>query len=80
VTIEGVSAKRLAETLPVYLSDGTLQIDSKEFSNMIPLPMSRKGSIILDFLTMENERISVNGSSIRVELLGEPVYVEEFKA
>ena len=80
VTIEGVSAKRIAEALPVYLSDGTLRIDSKEFSNMIPLPMSRKGSIVLDFLTTENERISIKGSSIRVELLGEPVYVEEFKA
>jgi hypothetical protein len=79
VIIEQLGAKPTTENLPVYLSNGTLRIDNKEFPNTIPLPMSCQGSIVLDLLTMENERISMKGSSIRVELLGEPVFVEEFK-
>jgi hypothetical protein len=78
VTIDGSMAEVAVLEYPVDLAKGVLEIDGRQTSNMIPLPLSHKGSVSLKLMTQRSGTLRITGSAIHVELLGAPEYVEEF--
>ena len=62
--------------LPCDLWDGSIALDDERFNNCVPIPLDYRGRIEV---SLEHEsKLTVVGSGLRVELLGEPKYVEEF--
>jgi hypothetical protein len=79
LTIDVSAGDVAVQDFPTDLAAGVLQIDGREFSNMIPLPLSQRGAISLKLVTQSSETIWITGSAIDIELLGKPEYVEEFR-
>lgn len=61
--------------LPCNIWHGELRIDGTLFK-MIPIPFERKGEVKLQLECAAN--IFLSGTAIRLELIGEATYVEEF--
>jgi hypothetical protein len=73
-TLEGSITK-----WPADLYDGTLEIDGEASENIIPIPLDRKGNIQLTLKpSFIDEPIVVRGNHVRLELQGDPIYVEKF--
>jgi hypothetical protein len=64
--------------LPVELGTGQLCFDGHSISNVLPLPLDRIGAVEVTLEPMWGGMVQVRGSRIRVELVGEAKYVEEF--
>ena len=79
VTIDVSVGDVAVQDFPTDLAAGVLQIDGREFSNMILLPLSQRGAISLKLVTQTSETIWITSSAIDIELLGKPEYVEEFR-
>jgi hypothetical protein len=60
-----------------YLSGGSLVVNGAVSDNLIPIPLDVQGDIELT-LECWGDVVRVNGSSVRVELIGTAEYVEEF--
>jgi hypothetical protein len=61
--------------LPCNLSDGSISLDDKRFDNCVPIPLDYRGRVEVN---LEQDGIlTVTGTRLRVELLGQPKYVEE---
>ncbi len=80
--IEGAFSEEVRKALgndrPHYLYDGSLRVGDKVLDNVIPIPLD----VLADVeLTLEScgYTVRVKGTSARLELVGEAVYVEEFK-
>ncbi len=74
-----VSDAQVAGTLseiPCDVWDGELRIDGT-LLKMLPIPLEREGLVQLTLDCAANLRIS--GTAIKLELIGEPTYVEEFQ-
>jgi hypothetical protein len=65
--------------LPRELLDGQIKIGTTVSRNMIPIPLDHKGDAELRLESWNDEAISIAGSSARLELIGDPKYVEEFQ-
>jgi hypothetical protein len=64
---------------PLILYDGTLEIDGEASDNMIPIPLDSKGNIQLTLKpSFIDDPIVVRGNHVRLELQGDPIYVETF--
>jgi hypothetical protein len=65
---------------PVDLTCGQTQMGEDIFKNLIPIPLRYKGvfALRLDSMWRPNEIVSFRGSSVELELIGQPEYVEEF--
>jgi len=63
---------------PRDLHDGQITLDGAVFQNEIPIPLSHKGTVELK-LQSWSEVISITGTDIQLELIGEATYIEEFK-
>lgn len=80
LTIEDEMLGRSYENPPWDLSEGTLQINDELFENMIPVPLDRRGKVILTLLDKRSgSAIVCRGNRIFLELQGEAKYVEEFR-
>ena len=73
--ISGASLTGGISNLPCDLWDGRLRLDGK-LSEMLPIPLDYQGHVQLDLEEMETLRIF--GTYVRLELVGEASYVEEF--
>lgn len=62
--------------LPCDLRDGFVSVGDRAFQNLIPVPIHYEGRI--DIELEERSKLRITGTSLRVELCGEPKYVEEF--
>ena len=62
--------------LPCDLWDGSIQLDDKRFDNCVPIPLDYRGRIEVNL--ERDGKLTVIGSRLRVEVLGQPKYVEEF--
>ena len=62
--------------LPCDLQDGFICVGDKVFRDLIPVPIQYEGRI--DVELEEGGKFRITGTSLRVELCGEPKYVEEF--
>jgi len=47
-------------------------------SNMIPVPLEVVGSVTLHVVFYPGCEVSITGKTVRLELLGEAQYIEEF--
>ena len=66
----------LKQRLPCEVWGGELSVDDEVFDNCIPTPLEREGEVRLRLECAA--AIYVSGSTVRLELLGEPTYLEEF--
>ncbi len=65
--------------LPADISNGLLTLDGRETPNEIALPFAHTGEIALEFSLMTGAKITIRGNSAALTLLGDAVYIEEFK-
>jgi hypothetical protein len=63
---------------PRDLHDGQITLDGTISKNVIPIPLSHQGSVELR-LQSWGDAISISGSEVQLELIGEPKYIEDFK-
>ena len=65
--------------LPEDVSQGDLTIGTETLHNVIPLPLDYVGPVKLVIrLSGYPQPIYIRGGGVRLKLLGEPTYVEEF--
>jgi hypothetical protein len=64
---------------PRDLHDGQITLDGTISKNVIPIPLSYQGSVELK-LQSWGDAISITGSEVQLELLGEPTYIEELNS
>jgi len=64
---------------PVDLDGGTLGIDGEYSSNIIPVPLDRKGIIHLTLEPKRGNCIVIRGNHLRLEFEGVATYVEDFR-
>jgi hypothetical protein len=68
----------LVPELPCDITDGELSLSGDVHSNMIPVPLEAAGSVELHLVFYPGCDVSVTGETVRLELVGEGRYVEEF--
>lgn len=73
---DGVITGALSE-LPGRLHDGLLKIADTVLDNMIPIPLDYAGEIELR-LEQWSDILWISGTHIKLDLIGEATYVEEF--
>ena len=71
----GASLSGEIPELPCDLWDGNIRLGTDLFQ-MVPIPLDYKG--IVEINLEQNGKIRVVGTGVRLELVGEPKYVEEF--
>ena len=65
--------------LPARLSTGSAVLGANSLDNMIPVPLRCEGTFKLRLQADNSEVITLSGIGARLELLGEPKYLEEFR-
>lgn len=69
----------LPKELPAHISDGSLRIDGILYSNLIPTRGSFEGAIEFSLVLATAEVLTIRAQEVRIQLQGEPRYLEEFK-
>jgi hypothetical protein len=64
---------------PADLLDGHIKLGGTVLRNVIPIPLSHKGLIDLRLESWNDAVVLITGSSVELELIGGPKYVEEFR-
>ncbi len=64
--------------LPCDVMQGELLVGSERHNNAIPVPLTVAASTELRLVFYSTHKVSVTGRAVRLELLGEPRYVEQF--
>ena len=64
--------------LPRDLLGGFVRLGGSVFDNEIPIPLSHTGEVELR-LGSRDEVVTIVGTAVQLELVGEPEYVEEFE-
>ncbi len=81
--IKNVPKLEMPKHLPYSIGDGVLKLDDTEYPNEIPIPLSHNGTVTLNLLVANAEgsyiEISVAGSGVELELIGEAEYIEDFE-
>ncbi len=62
--------------LPCKLWGGSICVGRKQFDNAVPIPLDYRGGV--EVTLEETSQLTITGTGLRVELCGEPKYVEEF--
>jgi len=62
--------------LPCNLWDGAISLGDERFDNSVPIPLDYRGRVEVNL--EQDGKLTVVGSRLRVELLGEPKYVEQY--
>ena len=60
------------------MMDGNLVLEDERHANSIPVPLEVKGPVELRLVCDSIHTVTVTGRGVRLELMGEPKYVEEF--
>ena len=63
--------------LPNTIADGYLEVGGIKHE-IIPLPFKRKVRAILKLVFIDDSQIVVTGDKPIIELLGKPIYLEDF--
>jgi len=79
--VNDVEMKGAFSEFPVDLGSGQIQIGEVRLSNTIPIPLRLEGAFELLLVAMWQGQnvVSITGSGVELELIGEPKYVEEFR-
>ena len=78
LVVGGASLVGKLPELPCDIMDGELTIGGAVHRNTIPVPLLIDDAVNLHVVFYPECDVSITGTSIRLELLGEPTYVEEF--
>jgi hypothetical protein len=62
---------------PSNIIDGDLSICTEPHNNEIPVPLDATGPVVLHLTFDSIHKVTIEGSDVRLELLGEPKCVEE---
>jgi hypothetical protein len=62
-----------------YLSSGRVELGSEIHRNVVPLPLDYDGVVRVHLLFILGEEVNISGDGLKVLLLGEPRYVEEYR-
>jgi hypothetical protein len=73
------SASGRPPQLPCDLIDGELVVGEKRCENQIPVPLDSTAPAQLRLIFDSANQITIKSQGVRLELLGEPSHVEEFK-
>jgi len=65
--------------LPCDVMDGELVVGRERHDNKIPVPLEVTEPTELRLIFDSKQTVTVTGRGVRLELFGEPRYVEEFK-
>lgn len=65
--------------LPCDVMDGELIVGTERHDNQIPVPLRITAHTELRLIFGSMHTLTITGKGVRLELLGEPRYVEEFK-
>jgi len=65
--------------LPCDVMEGELIVGGERHDNHIPVPLASRASAELRLVFDSMHTVMITGQSVRLELSGEPRYVEEFK-
>jgi len=81
IRIHDAEVKGAFSEFPVDLGGGQIQIGQNLLDNEIPVPLRHEGAseLRLEAMWQGQKVVSFTGSGAELELLGEPVYVEEFR-
>lgn len=75
---EGVLSGTLPD-FPCAITDGELSLGPEVHRNGIPVPLARHAIVTLRVVFYGDCKVHIRGKSARVELLGDPRYVDEFR-
>jgi hypothetical protein len=64
---------------PCDIMDGELIVDGERYAGSIPVPLEVARPVELRLMFDSIHTVSVKGGGVRLELVGEPRYVEEFR-
>jgi hypothetical protein len=64
---------------PCDIMDGELFISGERHANSIPVPLQVTGLTELRLICDSNHTVTVTGRGLKLELVGEPRYVEDFE-
>ena len=65
--------------LPCVVMEGELVVGVERFNNQVPAPLAVTAHTELHLVFDSTHTLTVTGRAVRLEFLGEPSYVEEFK-
>jgi hypothetical protein len=65
--------------LPIDVSGGSLTVESERWSNVVPLPLDRNGTVVFELLLASGETLTLHGGGISVSAVGEANFCEVFK-
>ena len=72
------SVSGVVPELPCNIMNGELSLSGDRYPNEIPVPLQAAGSVELHLVFYPGCDVFITGTTIRLELLGEARYVEEF--
>ena len=78
IEIAGASLNNTV-AFPARIADGDLKTPRGPYHNLLMLPLSEPGPIRMRLELESGEFIELQGSTIAVHMLGEPVLVEQFR-
>jgi len=76
--VESGSIDGALTALPFDVSDGRLIVDEHSYSNLLQLPMNRRGNTELNLLLKSSERVTIRGTGITTGFEGLPEDPEDF--
>lgn len=77
--ISDATVKRSFSKFPAHLLDGHIMLGESILENEIPIPLSHKGTVELRLESQNDEVVLISGGNVRLELVGEPKYIEQFR-
>lgn len=72
------SVSGVVPELPCDIMNGELSLSGGRYTNEIPVPLQAAGSVELHLVFCPGCDVFITGTTVRLELLGEARYVEEF--
>jgi hypothetical protein len=78
LSLSGVAGYGPLPTLPNTISDGFLEVGGIKHT-LLPLPFKRRIDAKLYLVFSDGARLEVIGTRPTVELLGQPIYLEDFE-
>jgi len=75
--VEDATVERSLDSNYLWITDGFLEVNSKRFNNLLPVPFGESGKINLKLSGAEGS-LWLSGRRVRLLLTGTPTYVEDF--
>jgi hypothetical protein len=64
--------------LPCNLSDGYVELAGRRLENVIPMPLDGTGTVEIRLESKGEESLLVRGDSVKLTILGEARFIEDF--